>query len=183
MKNVNRIALVFTKAIEILHWMGVALMAVLLVGSLVAWSSLGPILERGAQEFGGGVTTYGFELTVFDGAGEIDMRAIALFAACAIFVLSLMAMVFRNTHLILKKSLESTPFQPDNIRMLREIGLFMIAVPLIEFIFGFIAVLVLGVDTEVSVDLGSILIGILMLCLTQIFAHGMELEQDVDGLM
>lgn len=182
--TISLAALMLTKGSEILHWMGAALMALLLVLSLAAWGWLGPILERGAEQFGRSLTTYGFELVLFDAVGRVDMRAIALFAACAVAVLSLMAMVFRNTHLILKRSQDATPFQPDNIRMLREIGLFMISAPLIELFFSFAARLVLTPGTaELSVSLDGIFMGILALCLTRVFAHGMELEQDVDGLM
>lgn len=182
--NIDLIALMFTKAAEILHWMGAAMMALLLVCSLAAWGWLGPVLQRNMDRFGLEASMYGFNLVVFDAAGQVDMRSIAMFALCGIIVLSLMAMVFRNVNLVLRKSQDSTPFQPDNIRMLREIGYFMIAVPLIELVLSFVVRLLLGADhSTVSVELDGILIGILVLCLTRIFAHGMELEQDVDGLM
>ena len=94
------------------------------------------------------------------------------------------AMIFRNLHLIFKKSENSTPFQKDNVRMMREIGIFAIAIPVIGFIMSVITRLVCGVDfAEISIDMGGISMGIIVLCFSQFFAHGVELENDVDGLL
>ena len=44
--------------------------------------------------------------------------------------------------------------------------------------------IVLGVDvTEAAVDMGDIITGILVLCLTQVFSYGAELQEDVNGLL
>ena len=44
--------------------------------------------------------------------------------------------------------------------------------------------LVTGVETaELSVDTAGIFMGIIVLCLTQFFVHGAQLEKDVDGLI
>jgi hypothetical protein len=47
-------------------------------------------------------------------------------------------------------------------------------------------VLHLALDAEVvetSVNMSGIFMGIIVLCLTQFFVHGAELEKDVDGLL
>ena len=68
--------------------------------------------------------------------------------------------------------------------MMKEIGIFAIAVPVIGFIMSIIVRLVTGVETaEISVDMGGIFMGIIVLCLTQYFVHGADLEKDVDGLL
>ena len=47
-----------------------------------------------------------------------------------------------------------------------------------------IARLVMGSDVaEISIDMGGIFMGIVVLCFTQFFAHGVELENDIDGLL
>lgn len=98
--------------------------------------------------------------------------------------MSLMAMVFRNLYLIIKKSEGSTPFQKDNIRMLREIGIFSMVIPAVGLIMSTIIRLAAGVDAvEVSMHMDGFMMGIIVLCLTQFFAHGAELEKDVDGLL
>ena len=95
-----------------------------------------------------------------------------------------MAMVFRNLYLIIKKSEGTTPFQKDNVRMLREIGIFTIAIPVIGFVMSVIARLAIGYEVaEISNSMDGFIMGIIVLCLTQFFAHGVELENDVDGLL
>ena len=86
--------------------------------------------------------------------------------------------------LIIKKSEGRTPFQPDNVRMFREIGIFSIAVPVVGLIMSIIARIVIGVEVaEISNSFEGFVIGIVVLCITQFFAHGIELEKDVDGLL
>ena len=112
------------------------------------------------------------------------MTSFMLFGIGAVIILAVMAMVFRNLHLIFKKSENGTPFQKDNIRMMKEIGIFAIFVPVIGFIMSIIVRLVTGVETaEISIDMGGIFMGIIVLCLTQYFVHGADLEKDVDGLL
>jgi hypothetical protein len=36
---------------------------------------------------------------------------------------------------------------------------------------------------EISMSLSGLWIGIIMLCMSQFFAHGVALEEDVDGLV
>ena len=131
-----------------------------------------------------GTSIYGFEMYMFTPGGELNLKAFIIFAVCGVILLSLMAMVFRNLHLIIKKSESSTPFQKDNVRMLNEIGYFSIAIPIVGLTFGIIARLILGVDAvEISNNLDGFIMGIIVLCLTSFFAHGVELENDVDGLV
>ena len=68
--------------------------------------------------------------------------------------------------------------------MLGEIGIFFIAIVVVQWIFCGIAVLVLGPDkAEVSAGAGDLVTGILLLCLAQCFALGVQMQQDVDGLV
>lgn len=116
--------------------------------------------------------------------GSIDMTTFLLFGIGAVIILILMAMVFRNVHLIFKKSENGTPFQKDNIRMLKEIGIFSITVPVIGLVMSVIIRLVIGVDAvEININQSGLFMGIIVLCLTQYFIYGAELEKDVDGLL
>ena len=116
--------------------------------------------------------------------GETDMVSFMLFGIGAVMILAVMAMVFRNLHLIFKKSENTTPFHKDSIRKMREIGIFAIAVPVIGLIMSVIIRLVIGVEAvETSMDMSGIFMGLIVLCLTQFFIHGAELEEDVDGLL
>lgn len=188
MKSVNRAAIILTKILEVLHWFTAALMAVVLIASAASANWLEEILQKGSGTLGDTLTTYGFEMNVVYSDGKINMTAILLFSICAVIILSLMAMVFRNVNLILKTTLGKTkfskgqtPFQKDNTRMVREIGIFFISVPVISFVVSVIARAVLGVDNaEISVDFQNLIIGIIVLCLSQSFAYGNELQDQAD---
>ena len=68
--------------------------------------------------------------------------------------------------------------------MVREICIFSIGIPVIGLIMSAIIRLAVGVDAvETSVSMGGVIMGIIVLCLTQFFAYGGALEKDVDGLV
>lgn len=180
MKKINKLVLVLSKVIEVLHWFAVAAMGLLLGGALFRPELAEELWKEGRIA---DAEVYGFSMAGA-GKGYPGLWPVVLGIAAGVVILSLMAMVFRNAHLILKKSGQSTPFQPDIIRMLREIGIFYLSIPLIGLAISTLVRLLAGVDgVELSVDLGSAMTGLLVLCLTQFFAHGMELERDLDGLM
>lgn len=191
MKGLSGIALVVSKLLEILHWLAAAVMAFMFIASVAAREWMRNILSEGVPEFGRNMKTGDFELVATGADGSINMTAVIIFSVGAVILLSLMAMVFRNVYLIMKTmkgktwfSTGNTPFQKDIIRMVREIGIFCIAGPVVSFLMGIIARLILGVDAvESSVDLQGFIIGILVLCLSQIFAYGKQLQDDVDGLL
>ena len=185
MKRINKLAKVVTKVVEIFHWVAVALMAAATVCSVAAPSWVGYFVGFDAKECcGANLSIYGFEINAVVTDGKVHMTAFLLFGIGAILILALMAMIFRNLNLIIKKSEGTTPFQADNVRMFREIGIFSIAVPVVGLIMSIITRLVLGADAaEVSNSLEGLVIGIVVLCITQFFAHGIEIEKDVDGLV
>ncbi len=130
---------------------------------------------------------YGFEINVFDANGGFRIGALIILSIFGIIALALMAMVFRSLYLIVKSiagETNNSPFSKDNIRMVREIGIFAIAVPVVGQIMQVIAVIALGAENvEMSVSLDGFMMGILALVLTQIFAYGARLESDVEGLL
>lgn len=185
MKHMNKLAKIVAKILEVFHWVGVALMAAATICSVVAPKWIGYFVSLDAKECcGAELSVYGFEVQCAVADGNVDMTTFLLFGIGAILILSLMAMVFRNLYLIFKKSENATPFQKDNIRMLKEIGIFSISVPVVGFIMSIIMRLVIGVDAvETSVQQSGIFMGIIVLCLTQYFIYGADLEKDVDGLL
>jgi len=185
MKGINKIAVIVAKIVEVFHWVAVGLMAAATVCSAVAPQWIGYFVGFDAKECcGAELSVYGFEVHSPFVDGSVDMKTFMLFGIGAIIVLALMAMIFRNLHLIFKKSESGSPFQKDNIRMLKEIGIFSIAVPVIGLIMSIIVRLVIGTEAaELSVNQSGIFMGIVVLCLTQYFIHGAKLEEDVDGLL
>lgn len=68
--------------------------------------------------------------------------------------------------------------------MVREIGIFSIWIPVMEFIISLLAKLVIGADlVETSVQIYGIVMGIAVLFLSQIFTYGENLEKEVEGLI
>lgn len=182
MNAVNKITKIVARILEVVHWVGAGFMAALAFCSAFTYQWVGYIADL--ESVSAGIRIYGFEILLTDAAGEVNRKALLLLAICGLILFALMAMVFRNVYLIMKKSEGTTPFQKDNIRMLREIGIFAIAVPVVSFIMSVISRLVVGVDvTEASVDLSGFVMGVIVLSLTQFFAYGAQLEKDVDGLL
>ncbi len=184
MKGIFKLGMVITKILEVFHWVGTALMLGATVASVVKRDFIKYFVDFDAKECcGANLEVYGFEVNAPVVNGQVDVTTFTLFGVGAIIVLALMAMVFRNLNLIFKRS-DKTPFNKDNARMMKEIGIFSIAIPIVEFIMSIVIRLVLGVESaEISINTGGILMGIIVLCLTQYFVHGADLENDVDGLL
>ena len=185
MKGIGKIAKVVTKVVEISHWVAVALLAAATVCSVAAPSWVKYFVGFDAKECcGAELSIYGFELTAHVADGKVDMTAFLLFGIGASIILALMAMIFRNLNLIIKKSEGATPFLPENVRLFRQIGIFSIVVPVVGAFMGVVARLVLGAEAaEVSNSMGGLVIGIVVLCITEFFIQGIQLEKDVDGLV
>ena len=185
MKSLNTFGKAITKIFEVFHWIGAVGMAIAAIGIIFANNSVenfrSLVAENITRE---DLSVYGFQMGAPVVNGELNVAAFIIFCIGAALLMVVVAMIFRNLHLIFKKSENSTPFQKDNVRMMREIGIFAIAIPVIGFIMSVITRLVCGVDfVEISIDMGGISMGIIVLCFSQFFAHGVELENDVDGLL
>ena len=189
MKGINKLGKVITKILEVFHWVGTALMLAATICSVAAPDWVKYFVGLDAKDCcGANLEVYGFEVNAPVVNGNIDMTYFLLFGITTIILLSVMAMIFRNLHLIFKKSENASPFQKDNVRMMKEIGYFSISIPVIGLFMSFVCDLVLhlALDAEVvetSVNMSGIFMGIIVLCLTQFFVHGAELEKDVDGLL
>ena len=182
MKDVSKIAKVVTKVVEVFHWVAVVLMAAATICSVAAPSWVGYFVSFDAKECcGAELAIYGFNVNAAVTDGKVDSITFLVFGIGAVLILALMAMIFSNLNLIIKKSEGTTPFQLDNVRMLREIGIFSIAVPVVSLIMSIITRLVSG--AEVSSSFEGLVLGVVVLCITQFFAHGVEIEKDIDGLV
>ena len=181
-KKLDKAVIILSKLSEVAHWIAAVSMIVVLILSLFGGTNI--VQNVSSADFNASLSTYGFQVMVIDNAGQVNLTALRLFCVGAGIILSLMAMVFRNVYLIMKWSENGTPFQKDNVRMVREIGIFLIAIPILGLILSTIIRAAVGIDlAETSVELDSFLIGLVVLCLSRIFARGMALESDVDGLL
>ncbi|MDO5784667.1 MAG: hypothetical protein Q4P20_06350 [Eubacteriales bacterium] len=186
MKRLNKLVVIVTKVLEVMHWLTAAVMAVVAVAAVAAPQKVIDLIQSGMDN--GSLTVQGFEIAVQDSAGNAIGGALLLVGIAGIITCGLMAMVFRNIYLIFRTtsgetwfSKGKTPFQPDNIRMVREIGIFCISIPVIQLVFSIIGGVLFGVETVVSMN--GLMLGIIVLCLSQFFAYGTQLQEDVDGLV
>ena len=184
MKKLNKVVKIVARVLEVVHWVATGLMVAVAICSASASQYLGYFIDMNGLSEESEISVYGFEVGLLNSAGEVNTKTLMLFAIGAVIIYALVAMIFRNIYLIIKKSESETPFNNDNIRMLREIGIFSIAIPVIGLIMSTIIRLVVGVDAvEADVNLEGFVMGIIVLCLTQFFVYGAELEKDVDGLL
>lgn len=186
-KKLNKAAAVIAKIMEVSHWVAVGLMSASLIVYFFDTTLLRYFMDFGNGEFG----ISGYSIQVLDGNGGIIAGAFLPALIAGIIVCGLTAMIFRNIYLIFKTaagqtkfSKGETPFQPANVRMLREIGIFSLSIPLVEWICDGIARLIAGWGAiESSVSITGIVFGIALLCLSQFFAYGVQLQNDADGLL
>ncbi|MBE6637820.1 MAG: hypothetical protein E7618_08490 [Ruminococcaceae bacterium] len=185
MKGIHKLVTVATKILQIFHIVGAALMAAATVCAAIAPQYLGNFVAFDAKDCcGAELEVYGFEIHAPVVDGMVDKTTFILFGMGASLLLVLMTVVFHHLHWIFKSSENRTPFHPETIRRMKAIGFLTIAVPLVGLLMSAIIRLVTGLETvEISLNLGGILTGILVLCLTQFFVHGAALENDVDGLL
>lgn len=185
MKKITKIGLIVTKIAEIFHWVATALMFVATICAFAAPSWVGRFVELDAKECcGTNLSTYGFEIHVAFENEKVDSTAFLLFGIGAILILIMMSFIFGNLYQLIKNSKNSTPFQTRNIRALRRVGILAIAVPIVGLIMNVISHIVLGAEqAETSNNFSGLIIGIVVLCITEFFIHGITLENDVDGLL
>ena len=187
MKKLNQFTLVLSRVMEILCWIAVVIAAGVVIFSLVAkgWLEEQMLHSMTIPDIDIG----GLSLALVDGRPS---GASVTFSALAGVVLgSLSAMIFRNIYLIMRTaqgktwfSKGDTPFQKDITRMIREIGIFLISTSAVNLIWSIGMRFILGVDSvELSVELDSALVGMMVLCLSQFFDYGVQLQNDVDGLL
>lgn len=195
MKNYSKPVSVLARIAEAVFWISTALMLVLLVWSLFNSDLINTMF------FGSDPSEYGLTLTLssMDILGltvSYDFMNAAVFRTMMIYgaiVMSLCAMIARNIALISKSlskdsgfSDENTPFSQDNVRMIREIGIFSISVSLLGLVFSWILRLILqnaGLEAEVSAGTGGLFLGLVVLYLSTIFQYGVSLQKDVEGLV
>ncbi len=126
--------------------------------------------------------------TAFVSADEQYKATGTAMIVCAVLY-GLLAMVFRNIYLIVRTarggtwfSKGETPFQDDNIRMVREIGIFLIAMYIVQLVGTGIVHLVAS-HVESSTSMMVLFLGIIMICLSKIFEYGKGLEETQEGLI
>lgn len=189
-KTLNKVATVVARVAEITYWVATGILAAGLAAYCVNRDLLRFFVNFGEGESAGAFEVAGFSVQVLDGSGAVIPGTLIPAMVAGIVSCALMAMIFRNIYLIFKTSAGetkfskgATPFQPDNVRMLREIGIFSIAIPVWGILCSILVHLLAGEAAETSISSSGIAFGIAALCLSQFFAYGVRLQQEADGLL
>lgn len=193
MKKLNKVIVVVSKIFEVGSWIGVAV--AIFMSFAVGFRNTG-ISKFFVENVGNGLLTEmssgGFSIYPVDNTNiGVCFGSLLTFFISMIFTSALTAMICRNIFLIFRtaegktKFAEGvTPFQKPIIRMVREIGIFCVSIPVINLIISIIAKAAMGADAvETSVEMMVLLFGLVIIALSQFFAYGMELESDVEGLV
>lgn len=181
MKKRDKVTRILAKAVEVGHW--AASVGLIVVFALTFFMGQ-DLVQRFFAEHGMKFSVYLLEYTLIGQSAEVGFVSLRLTLWVGAILMALMAMVFRNIYLIMKNAERGTPFQKDNVRMVREIGIFLIIQPILSLVLSWVIRLVAGEDmVEVSVGLDSAIVGLVVLCLSQFFAHGVDLEADTEGLL
>ncbi|MCQ2576366.1 MAG: hypothetical protein MJ162_06445 [Treponema sp.] len=193
MKKLNKVIVIASKVFEVGSWIGVA--AAIIMCFAIGFRNTGIsefFVENSGNVILSEMSSGGFTIYPVDNTNpDVCFGSLMTFFVSMIFTSTLTAMIFRNIFLIFRtvegktKFAEGvTPFQKPVIRMVREIGIFCVSIPVINLIISIIAKAVMGADAiETSVEMMVLIFGLVIIALSQFFAYGMELESDVEGLV
>ena len=118
-----------------------------------------------------------------DGHGNIAFGGACVAAVIVLITCILSAVIAGNIYKIFKKSNTESPFTDDIIKRIKTIGICAIASPVLQVIITFIGRMTTGALISFDGVLSKIFLGLVVLCLSQYFAYGAEIEKDVDGLL
>lgn len=193
MKKLNKAIIIISKVAEVLSWIGLA--AAIVMCFIIGFRGT-TISSFFVKDLGNGILTDmrsgGFSIFPVNSTdADLCFKCLMTLFISIFFTSFATAMIFRNIFLIFKtaegktKFAEgTTPFQKPIIRMVREIGIFCVSIPIINLIISIIAKAVMGADAiETSVEITVLVFGLVIIALSQFFAYGMELESDVEGLV
>ena len=113
--------------------------------------------------------------------GAINVFALVAFMVTAVVVCALTALMLHRLCTVVKRVGNGTPFRRDVIEPIRQIGHLCIAIPIVEFLGTLIASL--GTRANTVTDVTGVFVGLVVLWVTRAFIRGVELEDDVEGLL
>lgn len=135
------------------------------------------------------INACGMAVYVYEPDSEVAAHVIGAMNFVYSVLLVLLGMIFRNVSLIAGTakgktwfSKGETPFQEDVVRMVREIGIFLIAIYIVGLI-GTLVARLISENVESSNTMVMLVIGIIVICLSKIFEYGQKLEEDQEGLI
>jgi hypothetical protein len=184
MKGIKKAVIIISKIVEICHYVGAGFMAAAGILSFVSPQNLKYVMDVKDLIANPEGSVYGFEAMLADTTGQINYIAHGLYSLGGAAILFLMGLIFKNLGSVIEKAEEKTPFCDENIKSLTKIGIYSIAIPLAGLFMSIVIRIAVGHEfAEISLNQSGMMMGLVVFVLTSYFAHGAELEQDVDGLV
>ena len=188
MKKFGKAGYVCVRVFEVLYWCAAAFSIVLT--ALLAFAPEQLMRFYGVAEQPEGemlfsqIVSYNYagSFTV-TAAGSFDTGLQVIMTAASIVTAVLMALVFRKIGQVIRLSRGSTPFQKPVVDRVRQVGWLFIAAPLVTVCASLLTYVMCWPSYSFQVDVSGIVTGALILGLTQIFAYGVKLEDDMEGLL
>lgn len=131
----------------------------------------------------GGLNFSSSTVNLYSVNGTVSIAGVVLYLLYGCLNAAMFALAFRNVHRVLHSSQSESPFRMENVRLLRHSGFLFFGTVIAQFLFGLLGLLVRNMSVGVTVDMSGIVTGILVLCLSQIFAQGVQMQEDIDGLV
>ena len=188
MADIYKITEVIAKVLQILYV--IAAVATLVGGLIMIAIGLTDLdMEKFMGDSDSMINTWGMAISTAMVSSDdiVKVLGAALIVSSILYLLA--TMIFRNIYLIVRTarggtwfSKGETPFQDDNIRMVREIGIFLIAMYIVQLVGTGIVHLVAS-HVESSTSMMVLFLGIIMICLSKIFEYGKGLEETQEGLI
>lgn len=113
--------------------------------------------------------------------GDLSIGCVVFYLAYGALCSFVAAKASYNVWKILSASQHETPFQWRHVRLLRESGFLFIGLTLSQIVFALILMPFGGVSVNMKLD--GLVLGIIVLCIAQILAQGVQMQEDVDGLV
>ena len=189
MKKYGKAGYVFVRVFEVLHWLAAAFCLVMCIAMLAApdwWMGLyGVASEPAGEVLSTKMVSWnysgGFGMATVSGGFDLGMEIVMGVASMVTAILS--ALVFRKIGQVIKMSRETTPFQKPVVDRVRQVGWLFIAAPLVTVAASLLTYVVSWPSYSFQIDVSGIVTGVIILGLTQIFAYGVKLEDDMEGLL
>ncbi len=182
MKGKAKAGYVLARISEVIFWLAAAIQAAAFAVTAVIPEKMSSLYDVSASADWGVMVK-----SVSGGVGIMASRAFnvgwyLLQTAAGAVEMVLVALVFRRVWQIIRLSWDSTPFQKPVVAKIRQIGWLVIAEPLVTLAVNLVSGLIWRGYSYV-VDVTGIITGVIVLALSQIFAYGVKLEDDVEGLL
>lgn len=176
----------FTKAVSrILEILMIVASILCLIGGIIVFFALSDLVLEiiRKQIISGNLTMNELGLSLSELS---DMRAAGVFGCLyGLVCTALGALIFGNIYKVFKNiERDKTPFSNDNVRLIKNIGIYSITAPFVGALTSVVMALIFQNNYfKASVDVTALFMGFVVLCLSQFFAHGVELEEEVNGLL